>query len=118
MRRMGCVAQRIDDEGVEPAKPLEQPKTEPVLSGADKFRWPISGRVITDFANSKGTGINIEAPEGAVVRAAENGQVIYVDPVAEVTIARFASHPVAANSALDPTSLPAYRAVAEHLLKG
>jgi murein DD-endopeptidase MepM/ murein hydrolase activator NlpD len=59
------------------AKPLEQPKVEPVLSGADKFRWPISGRVITDFANSKGTGINIEAPEGAVVRAAENGQVIY-----------------------------------------
>jgi len=62
---------------VETAKPLEQPKTEPVLSGADKFRWPISGRVITDFANSKGTGINIEAPEGASVRAAENGQVIY-----------------------------------------
>jgi murein DD-endopeptidase MepM/ murein hydrolase activator NlpD len=63
---------------VDAAKPLEQPKVEPVLSGADKFRWPISGRVITDFANSKGTGINIEAPEGAAVRAAENGQVIYV----------------------------------------
>jgi len=59
------------------AKPLEQPKAEPVLSGADKFRWPVSGRVITDFANSKGTGINIEAPEGTAVRAAENGQVIY-----------------------------------------
>jgi len=59
------------------AQPLQQPKTEPVLSGADKFRWPISGRVITDFANSKGTGINIEAPEGAAVRSAENGQVIY-----------------------------------------
>jgi len=59
------------------AKPLEQPTTEPVLSGADKFRWPVSGRVITDFANSKGTGINIEAPEGTAVRAAENGQVIY-----------------------------------------
>ena len=27
---------------------------------------------------SKGTGINIEAPEGAAVRAAENGTVIYV----------------------------------------
>jgi len=59
------------------AQPLQQPKTEPVLSGADKFRWPISGRVITDFANSKGTGINIEAPEGAAVRSVENGQVIY-----------------------------------------
>lgn len=59
-------------------KPLVQPKAEPVLSGADKFRWPVSGRVITDFGNSKGTGINIEAPEGAAIRAAENGQVIYV----------------------------------------
>lgn len=46
-------------------------------SGADKFRWPLSGRVITDFAASKGTGINIEAPEGTAVRAAEAGQVIY-----------------------------------------
>lgn len=60
------------------AKPLVQPAAEPKLSGADKFRWPVSGRVITDFANSKGTGINIEAPEGAAIRAAENGQVIYV----------------------------------------
>jgi murein DD-endopeptidase MepM/ murein hydrolase activator NlpD len=70
-------AKPVEVAKVEPSKPLEQPKTEPVLSGADKFRWPISGRVITDFANSKGTGINIEAPEGAAVRAAENGQVIY-----------------------------------------
>jgi murein DD-endopeptidase MepM/ murein hydrolase activator NlpD len=38
----------------------------------------VSGRVLTDFANSKATGINIEAPEGAAIRAAENGQVIYV----------------------------------------
>ena len=59
-------------------QPLQQPAVEPSLSGADKFRWPVSGRIITDFANSKGTGINIEAPEGAAIRAAENGQVIYV----------------------------------------
>jgi len=50
----------------------------PAATTSDKFRWPVSGRVITDFANSKGTGINIEASEGAAVRAAENGQVIYV----------------------------------------
>jgi murein DD-endopeptidase MepM/ murein hydrolase activator NlpD len=59
-------------------QPLQQPAVEPSLSGADKFRWPVSGRIITDFANSKGTGINIEVPEGAAIRAAENGQVIYV----------------------------------------
>ncbi|MDB5704450.1 MAG: 6-aminohexanoate-dimer hydrolase [Sphingomonas bacterium] len=43
------------------------------------------------------------------------GQAIYIDPAAEMVIARFASHPLAGNVNLDPTSLPAYRAVAEHL---
>lgn len=51
---------------------------EPVASGNDKFRWPVSGRVITDFAASRGTGINIDVPEGSTVKAAENGTVIYV----------------------------------------
>ncbi len=46
-----------------------------------------------------------------------HGQTVWIDPVAETVIARFASHPVAANSAMDPTSLPAYRAIAEHLMK-
>lgn len=66
-----------DSQAVADAKPLVQPKVEPTVSGADKFRWPVSGRVTTDFASSKGTGINIEATEGTAVRAAENGQVIY-----------------------------------------
>jgi len=54
------------------------PAAEPVASGNDKFRWPVSGRIITDFAASRGTGINIEVPEGSTVKAAENGTVIYV----------------------------------------
>jgi hypothetical protein len=33
-----------------------------------------------------------------------------------MVIARFASHPVAANAASDPTSLPAFAAVAQHLV--
>ncbi len=53
---------------------------------------------------------------GAFSARGIHGQTIYVDPVAEMTLVRFASHPVAANSALDPTSLPAYAALAEHLL--
>ena len=47
-----------------------------------------------------------------------HGQAIWVDPVAEVTIVRFGSHPVAANGAFDSTSLPAFRAVADHLMQG
>lgn len=45
-----------------------------------------------------------------------HGQAIYIDPKAEMVIARFASHPLAGNVNLDPTSLPAYRAVAERLM--
>lgn len=46
-----------------------------------------------------------------------HGQTIHVDPAAEMTIARFASHPVAANGGNDPASLPAYQALAEHLVR-
>ena len=39
-----------------------------------------------------------------------------LDPKAEMVIVRFASNPVASNAANDPTSLPAYHALAQHLL--
>lgn len=65
--------------------PAQQPAAAAPAAAAtsDKFRWPLSGRVITDFAASRGTGINIEAPEGTSVRAAENGEVIYVGNAVE-----------------------------------
>lgn len=44
-----------------------------------------------------------------------HGQAIVIDPWAETVIARFASHPLAANVHLDPTSLPAYRALGQWL---
>ena len=53
---------------------------------------------------------------GAYMARGVHGQVLYVDPKAEMVIARFASHPVAGNAANDPTSLPAYEAVARHLM--
>jgi CubicO group peptidase (beta-lactamase class C family) len=53
---------------------------------------------------------------GAYMGRGIHGQAIYVDPKAEMVIARFASHPLAGNVNLDPTSLPAYRAVADHLM--
>jgi CubicO group peptidase (beta-lactamase class C family) len=53
---------------------------------------------------------------GAYTARGIHGQAIYIDPKAEMVIARFASHPGAANYNLDPTSLPAYHAIARHLL--
>lgn len=46
-----------------------------------------------------------------------HGQTIYVDPAADMVIVRFASHPEASNGKNDPTSLPAYKALANYLIK-
>ncbi|MBO0936391.1 serine hydrolase [Fibrella sp. HMF5335] len=54
---------------------------------------------------------------GAFAARGVHGQTIYIDPVAEMVIVRLASHPVAANGANDPYSLPAYEAVANYLMK-
>ena len=54
---------------------------------------------------------------GAFAARGIHGQAVYIDPAAEMVIARFASHPQGANVHLDPTSLPAYHALAKHLLK-
>lgn len=53
---------------------------------------------------------------GAFAARGVHGQTIWVDPKADMVIARFASNPVAANAASDPTTLPAFRAIAEHLM--
>ncbi len=53
---------------------------------------------------------------GAFAARGVHGQTIYIDPTAEMVIVRFASYPIAFNSRIDPTSLPAYQAVAEYLM--
>lgn len=44
-----------------------------------------------------------------------HGQNIYIDPKAEMVIVRCASFAQAANAFNDPTTLPAYHALAQHL---
>jgi len=54
---------------------------------------------------------------GAFAARGIHGQGIYIDPKAEMVIARFASSPVAGNMGIDPTTLPAYAALAKHLME-
>ncbi len=48
---------------------------------SDKFVWPVSGPVVSSYGPRQGglhnDGINIKAPKGAPVRAADNGVVAY-----------------------------------------
>lgn len=54
---------------------------------------------------------------GAFAARGVHGQTVYIDPTAEMVIVRFASHPQAKNAKIDPTSLPAYHAIAKFLMK-
>jgi len=53
---------------------------------------------------------------GAFAARGVHGQTIYIDPMVDMVIVRLASFPKAQNSYIDPTSLPAYQAVANYLL--
>ncbi|MCR9219644.1 MAG: LysM peptidoglycan-binding domain-containing M23 family metallopeptidase [Alphaproteobacteria bacterium] len=54
---------------------------QPPARAASRFLWPVEGRVVSRFGpKGKGLhndGLNIAAPRGAAVRAAENGVVAY-----------------------------------------
>ncbi len=53
---------------------------------------------------------------GAYMARGIHGQAIYIDPKAEMVVARFASFPQAANAFNDPTTLPAFHALAKYLI--
>jgi len=53
----------------------------PEARSKDTFLWPVQGRVISSYGPKPGglhnDGVNIAAPRGTSVRAAENGVVVY-----------------------------------------
>lgn len=51
-------------------------------AGAPQFAWPVHGVVISEFGLRHGAhhdGLDIKAPTGTIVRAAESGRVIHAD---------------------------------------
>ncbi|MCJ8322515.1 MAG: M23 family metallopeptidase [Rhizobiales bacterium] len=65
---------------VVPQKPVVVAKTAPT-SSSNRFRWPVSGRVIAEYGTGKkgalNEGMNVAIPPGTVVKAAEGGTVAY-----------------------------------------
>lgn len=102
---------RVDDEQIIPAAAIERIQ---------------QGGSLEAFANSHYTALkgwsyrsmwwNTHNEHDAYAARGVHGQTIYIDPTAEMVIVRLASHPIAANAASDPTSLPAYHAIAQHLM--
>ncbi len=87
-----------------------------IRKGADKAQFATAGyKLLHDWSYRNMWWVS-HNEHGAYAARGVHGQTIYVDPKAEMVIARFASFPVAANAFIDPTSLPAYHALGKHLL--
>ncbi|KZN52673.1 hypothetical protein N474_22830 [Pseudoalteromonas luteoviolacea CPMOR-2] len=87
-----------------------------IRQGGDKSVFSTAGFKTIPNGSYRSMWWHFHNEHGAFAARGVHGQTIYIDPKAKMIIVRLSSHPVAANSAIDPTSLPAYHALAKFLL--
>ena len=87
-----------------------------IRRGADKAHFAKAGYALLPGWSYRNMWWVTHNEHGAYSARGVHGQLIYIDPKAEMVIARYASFPLAANANIDPTSLPAYHALARHLI--
>ena len=88
-----------------------------IRAGADKMAFAKAGYKSLEGGSYRSMWWVFHNNHGAFAARGVHGQTIYIDPTAEMVIVRLASFPQAKNAVIDPTSLPAYQAVAEYLLR-
>ncbi|MGR5236858.1 serine hydrolase domain-containing protein [Vibrio alfacsensis] len=88
-----------------------------IQAGGDKKAFAKAGYKTLEGGSYRSMWWVMHNDHGAFAARGVHGQTIYVDPTAEMVIVRFSSFPSASNSKIDPTSLPAYQAVASYLMK-
>ncbi|MEE4246341.1 MAG: serine hydrolase [Kangiellaceae bacterium] len=88
-----------------------------IRDGGDKKNFAKAGYKSLEGGSYKSMWWLFHNDNGAYAARGVHGQTIYVDPKAQMVIVRYSSFPVAKNAAIDPTSLPAYQAVTDYLMK-
>lgn len=87
-----------------------------IRSGGSKEAFAKAGYKTLEGGSYRGMWWLLHNENEAFAARGVHGQTIYIDPAADMVIVRFASFPTAKNARIDPTSLPAYQAVADYLL--
>lgn len=87
-----------------------------IRKGGDKAAFPAASYPLLPGWTYRDMWWITHNDHGAYAARGIHGQTIYIDPKAEMVIARHASFPQAANAFNDPTSLPAYHALANYLM--
>lgn len=117
LRDLGRVGQLMLDGGVaNGARLFPESVVEDIRAGGDREAFAKAGYTTLEGGSYRGMWWVFHNEHGAYAARGVHGQTIYVDPTAEMVIVRYSSFPVAFNSKIDPTSLPAYQAVAEYLM--
>ena len=101
----------INGERLFPAEVVQR-----IRAGGDKTAFAKAGYATLPGGSYRSMWWVFHNDHGAFAARGVHGQTVYIDPTAEMVIVRFASYPTAKNAAIDPTSLPAYQAVAEYLM--
>ena len=94
------------------------PKTvvDDIRGGGDKAAFAKAGYALLPGWSYRNMWWVTHNPHGAFMARGVHGQRIYVDPKAQMVIVRYASHPVASNSANDPVTIPAFEALGRLLV--
>ena len=118
LRDMGRLGQLILDEGEwRGEQVLPRAAIARIREGGDPETFARAGYDLLPGWSYRGMWWVSHDAHGAFAARGVHGQTIWIDPAADMVIVRFASNPVAGNAANDPTSLPAYRAIADHLMQ-
>lgn len=118
LRDMAMFGEMIRNKGYFNNKQIIPSKTiENIIKGGDQEAFRKSAyKTLTNWSYRDMWWITHNEHNAFAARGV-HGQTIYIDPKAEMVLVRFASHPEAKNAKIDPTSLPAYHAVAKYLLE-
>lgn len=117
LRDMARVGQLLLDGGViNGQRLLSKAAIDDIRGGGDKAAFAKAGYSLLTGWSYRDMWWVTHNKHGAFMARGVHGQAIYIDPAADMVIARFSSHPVTGNAANDPTTLPAFAAVADYLM--
>ncbi|HQP94504.1 MAG TPA: serine hydrolase, partial [Thermoanaerobaculia bacterium] len=118
LRDLGRLGQLLLDGGVSGGERLfPEAVVARIRAGGDREAFARAGYPALPGGSYRSMWWVFHDPHGAFAARGVHGQTLYIDPTARMVIVRFASFPTASNREIDPTSLPAFRAVADYLLR-
>jgi CubicO group peptidase (beta-lactamase class C family) len=87
-----------------------------ITRGSDPAKFAKAGYTLLPGYSYRNMWWVSHNPLGVYEGRGIHGQRLYIAPAAELVIARFCSHPIAASAANDPVTLPAFRTLTDLLM--